>query len=396
MDTKLKRLPKSRVELTITVPAEHMAGYFASAFQDLAAELELPGFRKGHVPDVLARERIGEQRLTEAAVDRALPRTYTDAIREEKLIPLGEPTVHVTDVGRDKPFAYTAEVDVFPAVDPANYQAVRVSAKKYAAEAVKPAEVDAALFRLRRAASTTAEVERPAQQGDLVEVTYAGTVQGVARENLQSKNHPIIIGEGMVVAGFEEALIGMKIGEEKTVEVAIPTPDNKTEQATFLLKLEKVSEIQVPELDHELAKRFGKASPAEVRAAIEQQLTETAERDAHAKLENAVIEAVLAKVKVDLPETFIQHEIHRQFDRWGEELQRMGQTVGQWLAREKKTRQEFLDEIRPQAELAVKTSLTLRAIAEKEGFLPESAASKEDQTKVIEKTVHHLVEQATR
>lgn len=392
MQVIVKRLPKSRVELTITVPADKMTEFFESAFQDLGSQVQLAGFRKGKAPRALVLEQIGEDRLAAHAIDLALPKTYHAAVVQEEIVPIAEPQVHAGTAEQGKDFVYTVEVDILPEVETGNYRNVKVDKKKHAAKPADPKEVEEQLTRICKAGAVPKEVLRAAKDGDLIEMNYTGKVGGVVQEGLQSHNHPLILGEKTILPEFEVQLVGMNAGEEKIFTLDVPKSDTEKQAVEFTAKLTKVSELVIPELDDELAKKFGKQSAAEVREAVEKQLTDEAQREARLGLESVVLDEVLKHVKTELPEVLIDREVAHRVEMLREQLSQAGQTLEQFLARQKKNLTDFRADIRPAAEKAVKTGLTLRAIAENEGFVDTSGDASEE---VLKKTIDFLVENAT-
>lgn len=388
-----KKLPKSRMELTIEVPAERMAEFFGSAYQEMGAQVEIAGFRKGKAPKSIVLERIGQERITAHAVDLALPKTYHEAVVQEEIVPIAEPTVHVKSVGEDEGLTYTVEVDVLPEVETGNYRKVKIDKKKHAPKAVDAKEVDEQIARIRKAAALPKEVLRAAKDGDLVEMSYTGRVSGVVQEGLQSKNHPLILGEKTILPEFEAQLAGMSAGEEKVFTADVPKNDEEKQSVEFTVKLEKVSELELPELDDELAKKFGKQTAAEVKEAIEKQLHDEAEREARMALETVVLEEVVKHAKLEIPEALVDREVSHRIENMREQLKYAGQSLEQFLSRQKKSLSDFRADIRPAAESAVKTGLVLRAIAENENFVDSDGQTTDE---MLKKTIDFLVDEATK
>ena len=395
IEVAVRRLPKSRVSLTITVPAERVNDFFTTAYNELGQEVEIQGFRKGKAPRTLIRERVGQDRITAHALEKAIPRTYHEAVLAEKLIPVSEPTVHVESVGEDEPFLYRAEVDVLPVVDPGRYERARVNRKKFASKIVQQKDVDQALERLQRSAATPKTVTRPAANGDLVEISYTGAAKGIQQEGLSSKNHPIVLGEGMVLPDFEKGLLGMATGQGKTFTVNVPRgAEGSTESVDFSVTLERVAELELPPLDDELAKKFGKKTIAEVKNEVEAQLHKDLEDQARAELERAVVDAVLKQARLELPEALIDREVTHRLELLEDQLRHGGQSLETYLRRQKKTLDEFRKEIRPSAEAAVKTSLVIREISEREKITAPDG--KDSAEAIFKETVSWLVDNATK
>lgn len=395
MQVTVKHLPKSRVTLTIKVSPERMSGFFDAAFAEIGQQVEIEGFRKGKAPKTLILERVGHERLAALALEKALPRTYHEAVMQEKLVPIDEPTVHVEKLSEAEGLSYRAEVDVLPTVDPGRYQRVRVKAKKFAPKAVDPQDVTQALERLQKSAAIPKTVDRPASKGDLVEMSYTGTVNGVVQEGLVSKNHPVVLGEGMILPEFEKQLEGIKLGEEKKFTIALPRGEDKSaEPAEFSVKVERVAELVLPPLDDVLAKKVGKKTIDAVRQDLEEQFQKDNQDQARAELERAVVDAVIKQARLEIPEALIEREITHRLELLENQLRQGGQNLEAYLRRQKKTLDEFRKEIRPSAEAAVKTSLVLREISQREQITAPDG--KDSAEAVFKKTVAWLVENATK
>lgn len=393
MQVTLKRLPKSRVALTISVDPERMSDFFTAAFEEIGQQVEIEGFRKGKAPKLLILERVGHDRVRSLALEKALPRTYHEAILDQKLVPVGEPAVHVEKVSEENGLAYRAEVDVLPMVEPGRYQKIRLNPKKFAPKPVNPQEIEEAINRLVRAAAEPKDVDRPAADGDLVEATYAGKVRGVVQEGLTSRNHPIVLGQKSVLPDFEAQLVGMNHGETKTFSLEVPSRSGEKQTVEFEVKAERVAELVAPPFDDVLAKKFGKPSAADIRAELTGQFAKDRERDARFALEQAVVDAVTKQARLELPETLIEREITHRLEQLAEQLKRGGQTLETFVAGQKKSLEGFRKELRPSAEAAVKTSLVLREIAEREDIKAEKNETGEA---VFKKVLDWLVEQATK
>ncbi|MEK7460675.1 MAG: trigger factor [Patescibacteria group bacterium] len=395
MQVSIKRLPKSRVRLSIQVPAERMEQFFGDAYYQVSAQVEIEGFRKGKAPKSLIRERVGMERITSIALEAALPRTYHEAVMAENLIPVAEPTVQVEKISESEPFIYQAEVDVLPVVDPGRYERVRVNAKKFAAKSVDQKEVDQSLARLQRSAAEPKTILRAASLGDLVEISYTGKVGGVTQDGLVSKHHPVILGEKMILPDFEQQLLGLVVGEKKIFTIDVPRGEGQTPQAVeFTITVDRVAELVIPPLDNDLAKKVGKATMAEVISEIENRLRQDLEDQAQANLDRAVVDAVLKGARLEMPEALIEREITHRLETLEQQLRQGDQTLETFLRRQKKTAEEFRKEIRPSAEAAVKTSLVLREISQREEITADGKENGAEE--IFKKTVDWLVARAIR
>lgn len=356
-------LPKSRVKLTITIEAAEFGQFVEQAVTKLSREASLPGFRKGHIPAAMIREKFGEAAIAAEAADLAVPKLLARAIVEQKIQPIERPEVSLESL---EPFCFSAEFTVLPAVRLGQWEKVEI---KPAATVIAPAEIEEVVEKLRERFQTRKAVERPAQTGDFVEVDFAGhTPDGVPLDGTVSKLHPLILGSGSFIPGFEEAIVGMAKGEEKSFPLTFPTEYHAKhlagKEVVFTVTLHNVFEHEKPPVDETLTEQvFGqKMTVAEFEAKIENILREKAEADDRNRREGELIAAWTKDASVDLPELLIEEELERIRKGIVEDVQKSGASWEQFLEHVKKTPEEFLAEMRPRAEETVKQRLTLQEV----------------------------------
>ncbi len=377
MESRVKRLPKSRVELSIEASAEEMADFLRQATQELGRTIDLSGFRRGKAPLPLVRERLGDERIRAAAIDSALPVFYRDALLRHQLIPVSEPVVHLEKVHLDGPLSLRVEVDVVPDVETGNYRRLRIARKNYLPKPVTQEVLEEALLRLRKAVATTVPVDRPAQTGDWVEIGYVGKKDGVIQTELQEERHPFLLGEQTLIPGFEKELVGMKANDQKTFSLTLPESGASGATIEFTVTMQAVQAVEMPQMDDTLAQRFGKKTAAEVRELLEKNLTEEKRQEAAAALEAAVLSAVTKLARLELPRSLVEREIDQRLKLFEEQLERTGRTIDQFYKEKKQDRAALRQEIAPAAEQAVKTGFVLRVIAENEGLIKPGVATSE-------------------
>lgn len=388
MKSSHQDLPKSRIRLTITLSASELEQYVTHALDELGRQVSISGFRPGKAPHVLLRERIGEERMMSHALEEAIQESYKKTLIERDLIPVSEPTIKVENFGETEGLSYTAEVDRVPDVKLGDYRRVKVDEKKFAPSTITKADIDGFMRQLKRRHATLTPVDRAAQTGDVVELKYRGTIDGVARENLTNQHHPAILGEDVFLPDFEAQILGMKQGEEKVFTIEVPVDSKKKkEMVEFTVTLLNLSEVVLPS-DDELAKSVGKAAFDEVTKMAEEFLTDQASKESAQAYETAVIEAVTKKVKVEVPESLIDREVHHRLHNLEHQIKEAGQTLSSWLKSQKKTVEEISKDMRPAAETAVKSGLVLRAIAEAEEIIQPGASVTDE---ALSETVARLV-----
>lgn len=392
MKLDVKHLPKSRVRLMVALTAGDLEPYIDHAIEELGRHVAIPGFRPGKAPRPLVREQVGEERMLSHVLEEAIQESYKQAVTEQELLPVSEPAISVSQFGEANGLTYTAEVDQVPDVKLGDYQRIKVDPKQYAPKTVEKSDLETFLERLKRRHATITPVDRGAQVGDFVELSYQGKVEGVLKDNLTNAHHPAILGEKVFLPDFEAEIMGMKQGEKKVFTIDIPTGPKKEEQAEFTVTLLNLSEVVLPP-DEALAKLVGKESFEEVTKMAEEFLSDQATNEAAQAYEGAVIEAVTKKAKLELPDSLVDREVHHRLHNLEHQIKQAGQTLTGWLKEQKKTVEEISKDLRPAAESAVRSGLVLRAIAEADGILDAGASATDE---ALKKTVERLVEYAKR
>lgn len=388
-----ENLPKSRVKLTIEVPEEKTKKFFEEAYKKLAPTVEIKGFRPGQAPRVMTLEAIGYGKYNQTALDIALPETYFEAIQSEKIIPVQPPSVSVKEFIEGKPLVYDAEVDVVPEIKLCDYKKIKIKYVKPKIE-VKKEEVDKLIEKLRYQSAIFNDVNRPARKGDRIEIDFEGLVDNVKQESLCSRNHPLILGEGILIPGFEKELEGMKKDEVKEFDLEVPKIKDKLQKkkAHFKVKMISVKEVILPEIDNEFAKKFGHDTAETLINTVEEKLREEKELTERQKLEKEVLDKIISGCKLEIPESLIVQEVSRRIT----EIQnQMGPGFGKYLESIGKKIEDLQKDIRPVAENAVRTGLILGEIARAEKIMKPEIKDQKEQEKMIRKTVDFLVKLVT-
>ncbi len=397
MITSRKDLPKSRVKLTITASAAQFHHAFQHELETVAKDTKIEGFRPGKAPAPKVLAQVGRQRIEASALDHALSDAYYDAMQEAKLVPVSNPKVDITeftapaDDAKDDAVAVTfeVEVDIVPEVTVKGYEKIRVKTPNL--EEVKEADMEEVLAELRR---QRARLEPAAADVKVVndmwaEITFDGSVGGVKREDMHSDAHPVIVGKGQLIPGFEDAMQGMKAGEKKTFKITFPKDYHATElagkEAEFTVGINELKEMVMPELNDEFAVSYGQKDFAGLKEMVKGNLEQERKDKQNADLEEAILTELLKIVKVEVPESLVEQETERVITENKERFQRMQVSWEQYLAEVKKTEDEVKADIRPQAEKNVKIGLSLGKIISEEGIDASSAkAMREAMDKLIE------------
>lgn len=374
MKSKLTKLPKSRVKIAIDVPAKDIKSLLTHVYEEFAQGLEITGFRKGKAPRALTMERIGLGRLSQEVLNHVLNTSYTDALKELKLIPVSQPAISVDsfsitpDGTSSTDLKATIEVDVLPKVSLSGYKSIKV--KPPEVQEIKDDDVTKVLEHLRRQKADLKTVDRVAKLDDWVDVSFKGMLAGVPLEKLASEHYPLVIGSKAMIPGFEDELVGMKKDGKKTFDIIFPkdyhAKDMAGKKVKFEVAIHEVKQVNLPELSDVFAKDFGHETLLALRAAIRHSLEQETTRKHQQTIESHAIEAALKKTKVDIPESLIETELDRIIERMQKDVEAQGMPLPIYLEKIKKTPADLRLDFKPQAEQNVSIGLMLGEVAKQE------------------------------
>jgi trigger factor len=369
MKISLKTLPKSEVEITVEAEAKDLKVARAAAVKQLGQEVKIPGFRAGNIPEDVLVDKVGEGVVHRETLNIALQLLYTEAVKEKDVKVISRPEVKIES---EEPFKFTAKVAVLPEVKIGEYKKIKL--KKEVAK-VEQKEIEAVIADIKKNNSVASEVkDRAAKKGDKVEIDFAGeTPDGVKLDNTASKNHPLVLGEGNFIPGFEEGVVGMKVGEEKTHPVKFPADYHAKQLAGadvhFKIKLNRIEELNPPTLDDTFALKVSggrKTKWAEVEKDIEEYLKSQKENAAIQKLEQQLIDELSKISEVEIPESLITEEVEYMLHDFKHRLADGGMKWEDYLKNTKKEEAAVKKEMSVEAEKRVKVRLILDKLVEVE------------------------------
>ncbi|GAA3689317.1 trigger factor [Gordonia hankookensis] len=365
MKSTVEQLSPTRVKLNVEVPFEELSGEFDRAYKSLAQQIRIPGFRPGKAPAKLIEARVGRDSILAQVVNDALPTKYSQAVEETDTKAIGQPEIDLAELVYGDPVTFTAEVDVRPDVELPDYSTLAVEVD---AIEVDDAEVEEQVEGLRARFGTLKGVDRGAENGDFVSIDLAATVDGEAVEEASTEGLSHEVGSGQLIEGLDDALVGMTAGENKEFTTKLVAGDHAGEDAQVTVTVNSVKERELPELDDEFAQM---ASEFDTVAELRESLVERVEQSKKLEQANAirdkVLEELLEKVEIPLPEKVVADEIEGQQHQVIHALGHDDEQVAKFLEAQGKTREEWDNEARGEAEKSVKTQLLLDAIAEQQG-----------------------------
>ncbi|PTG55843.1 trigger factor [Staphylococcus chromogenes] len=370
--------------LQVTVPAEEVDKALDQAFKKVVKQINVPGFRKGKVPRPIFEQRFGVEALYQDAVDILLPKAYSNAVEEAGINPVDQPEIEVTQIEKGKEFKFDATVTVEPEVELGDYKGLEI--EKQDTE-LTDEEVETTINqRLEAMADMVIKEDGKVEEGDTVNLDFDGYVDGEQFEGGQADGYDLEIGSGMFIPGFEEQLVGLKVGEEKDVEVTFPEEYHAEElagkPATFKTKINEIKTKEVPELDDELANELDSEANTvdEYKENLRKQLAESKATEAENVQKEEAITKATDNAKVDIPDAMIKTEEDRMLQEFAQRLQQQGLNLETYFQISGQSEEDLRGQMKEDAEQRVKTNLTLAAIADAENI----EASDEDVEKELE------------
>lgn len=369
MSYTAQKISSNQVELSFNIPAEQFEEAMQKAYLRDRKKINVPGFRKGKAPRKLIESMYSEAVFYDAAFDILFPEVYSEAVEKEDLKIVDQPSVDIKEIGKGKALEFTATVYVMPDVELGEYKGLK--ATKYLPK-VTDEQIDARMERDIAKATTMSEVtDRAAQQNDIVTLDYSGSIDGVKFEGGTAEHQTLKIGSGSFIPGFEEQMVGMKIGEEKDLHVTFPKEYHAEElagkEAVFHVKVHAIQEEIRPELDDDFAKDVSEYQTfAEYKEGIQKELAEMVEKNAEVKVENDLIQQLVDASDCDIPPVMIEQEIDALLRNMKMRMAYQGIRFEDYLKYTGMDEKTIRDMHRADAKNNVKSQLVLDALCKKE------------------------------
>jgi trigger factor len=383
METTVKELPDSRVRVDVDVDPQDVEGSIARTAQQLGKDMKLPGFRKGKVPPEMVVQRLGRQTVLTQALESSLADWYERAMLESGVNPVGDPKLDLSDLPEEgKPLKFSVEVAVRPRAELGEYKGLEVGRTE---PEVPEEAVETEINRLREGFARLNPVERAAKQGDVLLIDYEGKIDGEAFEGGTARDYLLELGEGRVLPELEQGLEGAEPGDERQVPVTFPEEYPAEElagkTAQFDVQVKEVREKELPELNDDFASEASEFDTLdELRDDISEKIKEILDRQIAERFQQDALDAVVAKAKVDLPPTVIDARAEEMWRRVERQLRQQGMEPESYLQIQGKTREEMIEQARPDAEQALKREAVLEAVADAEGI----EISEEDELEALQ------------
>lgn len=374
MSHTYEKISSNKAKLSFVIPAEQFDEAMQKAYLKNRSRINVPGFRKGKAPRALIERMYGEGVFYDDAMELLFPDAYEAAVKENDLKPVDRPEMTSVDqIGAGQDLKFTCEVFVRPDVELGQYKGLEVEVTK---QTVSEDDVNARIEQDRQKGARTIDVEdRPVEDGDTVNLDYAGSVDGVAFAGGTAQGQTLKIGSHQFIPGFEEQMVGMQIGEEKDLNVTFPEQYHSEElagkAAVFHVKVNSIQRTELPELDDDFAADVSDFNTfAEYKDSIVKELTERAEKNNEVTIENALVEKAVDNATIDVPHAMIHEQLDYMMREMEMRMAYQGLRMEDFLKYTGQTREQLEHSYHGEAEKRVRIELTLEAIRKAEGIEP--------------------------
>ncbi len=373
MSYSYEKLSSNKAKLSFVFSAEDFEDAMSKAFLKMRKSINIPGFRKGKAPRKMVEAMYGEGVLYDDAINLLFPDAYEAAVEEYDLHPVDQPEFNLEEIGSGKDLKFNVEVYVKPDVTLGQYKGLEVEADQ---QELTDAMVDAEIERDRDKASRTLDVEdRPVEKGDIVNLDYAGTIDGVAFEGGTAQGQTLTIGSGSFIPGFEDQMIGMQLNEERDLNVAFPADYHSSEvagkDAVFHVKVNGIQKVEKPELDDDFAADISDFNTfEEYKADVTRRLQERIAKSNENAAKNALVDKAVENAQVDIPQAMIDTQGDYMIREMEMNAAYQGIRLDDYLKYMGMTREALKAQNEAEATRRVKNELVIDAIRKAEGIEP--------------------------
>ena len=387
MSLQVEKMEKNMAKLTIEVSAEDVEKAMQSAYQKAKGRISIPGFRKGKAPRKMIEQMYGKGVFLEDAVNALIPEHYSKALGECELEIVSQPKIDLVQTEPGKALIFTAEVAVKPEVTLGEYKGVEVPKSEIE---VTDEEVEAEVKKEQEKNSRTINVEdRAAQLNDIVTIDFEGSVDGVPFDGGQATEYPLTLGSNTFIPGFEDQLVGAKVGDDVDVKVTFPEEYQAKElagkEAIFKCAVKKIEAKELPELDDDFAKDVSEFDTlAEYKEHVKTNLEEKKENEAKHAKEDAAVDKIIENAQMDIPEAMLETQCRQMLDDFSRRMQSQGLSMDQYFQFTGMSAEKMMEDMKPQALKRIQTRLVLEKVAEVENIQPTEEEVNEEISKMAE------------
>lgn len=377
MNVTTEKIENHKVVLTIEVPAEELDKGIKAACKSLANRVNIPGFRKGKAPRRILEMNIGKEAILDEAFDHVAQKAFDEALKQENLDPVDRPQVDIVTLEEGKDVVFKATITPVPEVTLGEYKGLKVA--KDAVE-VKDEQVEEQVKNIlnHHAKMVDAEEGATVANDDFITLDFKGEVDGVAFAGGEGKDYPLQIGSHSFIDTFEDQLVGLKVGEEKDVNVTFPeeyhAKDLAGKAAVFHCKINSIKHKEMPELTDEFVKASTSYESIEdMKAKLRENIEKNAQREADTKRRNEILKQATDNITVDIPEVMVENRVSNMIQELSVNLENQGMNLDAYLKYANMDMAKLREQYKESAAIAVKTDLMLDAVAKAEDIKVENA-----------------------
>jgi len=390
MKIKINSLPKSKIEIIVNLDKKDLLPFKDIALKNLNKDLKIDGYRVGKAPLSIAENHFSPLKIYEKAASLAIEKFYPQIIKEKRIQAIGYPSINITKIIPNQEVEFKAEISTIPNLDLPDYKKI---AKDMQTEKlnvkVEKKEIDDALIWLQNSRPVLEKVERPAQKEDIITIDYQIKEKKSLIKNGEDKNYSFILGKGHFIPGFEENLIGMKSGENKTFNITVPKSwvqkDLQGKKLSVEISLKEIKKKKLPPLDDKFAQELGRfKNLEELKNNVIKGLKIEKEAKEKEKWRLAVLDKIITATKADIPEILIHNEIEKMMEELKSQLEKIQLTFEKYLEQIKKTEEELKKDFQKLAEKRVFSSLVLREIGLLEKIEVSESEIKEKANEILQ------------
>jgi len=375
------------MEFTITVTPDEYKKHMKNAAIKISQRVAIRGFRKGKAPYDLIKKEVGEMQIIQEALEKIIQETFYEAVKKEGAETIGMPEINIEKVAPGNDVVYKAKVALLPKVKLADLSKIKIEKK---VKEVTGKDIDEVLENLIKMQAKEVLRKGKSTKDDKVTIDMDLHLDGVPIEGGQAKDYHVYLSENQHIPGFNDALVGLKEGEEK--EFMLPFPKNYYNKmlagntGTFKVKIKGVYERQFPKVNDDFAKKLGQENIAKLREILEKNLTHEAKHKADEKVEIEIFDNLIEKSTFDeIPEVLINAERQKMFYELQRDLERNGVSIEQYLSDIKKKEEELFEDFKQQAIKRAKAALLSRQVAQ-ENNIEVTDEELEKELKMVEET----------
>jgi len=365
MNVKINKLPKSEVELVIELSQDELKPFIEKAVKEISKETNIKGFRPGMAPYKIVAKQVGEMKVYQQAGEMAIRDTYPKAVIDNKLLTIGQPKIDLEKIAPNNPFIYKARVGLVPEVILGDYKNIKVEKKDVK---VEKKDIEGTIKSVQKMFAKEIKSDKPVAISNKVEIDMDTYVDKIAIDGGQSKNQLVMVGEGQFISGFEDNLVGMKIGETKEFQLKFPKEYHKKDLAgkpvDFKVKINSVFIMEEPPVDDALAKQAGQFETLDnLKDQLEKNILQEKTNKEKQRWELAMIDQLIKISKFgEIPEVLLSYELNKMLHELEHEVTTQGMKFDDYLSSIKKSAEDLKKDFVPQAEKRIKTALSLRTL----------------------------------